>query len=615
MLIGRDKFDSVYAMVKEAAAECAGTACSVLIFVAPDCDAVCACRILTFLLRGDNVQYKVHPVSGYGDVDEASAGLAEDVRTIVMLNCGARNDLAALLAPRIPGANVFVVDHHRPIHLKNMHARRVFALDADASMDDVPSDDDDDDASSDSDKDADEENEDDRSVGDGQRDDQDTESTSSKRARGGEDDAARETRRQKRRRVRAYYDGNYDGMPSSLLLFSMCDALSRATPNELWLASIGLSSLHEHWRISDDNYDAFVRYLSRHLKQLDTSRHERLFRDRANQKTDGGAPSLTSAAGPAETGRVSFEPDEPRFMLHRHWGLLWSMYYSNFVASRLSVWRKDGTSKLYELLAKIGLSIEQSQQRWSFLSPAQRRKLRENLPAYAAEYRLDELFRAAFQRVSGCGGEAVTAADAASCVDALLEAPLARAIADETTVHGDDAARREKAAWLAGFWRAYDVALADDGDLLAAAIEAAIALQKAVVSVAVSMIDKKEITTLKHFRYVYLNAARGSTSLFTQPLALRKLGLFLLGVHRQNGKWTGDKSRPLVILAERSSTFLVIGVQAEGARKNRFGQSFRHAAEHIKACFRHDWFDAAVMEVDRDDVQRFVESLHYILSC
>ena len=47
--------------------------------------------------------------------------------------------------------------------------------------------------------------------------------------------------------------------------------------------------------------------------------------------------------------------------------------------------------------------------------------------------------------------------------------------------------------------------------------------------------------------------------------------------------------------------------------KNRFGQAFRYAAEQIEARFRHDRFDTAIMEVDKEDYQRFIETLHYTM--
>jgi hypothetical protein len=42
--------------------------CTVLVLVAPDVDAMASCRIVTYLLRNDNISYQIKPVFDYGDV-------------------------------------------------------------------------------------------------------------------------------------------------------------------------------------------------------------------------------------------------------------------------------------------------------------------------------------------------------------------------------------------------------------------------------------------------------------------------------------------------------------------------------------------------------------------
>lgn len=46
-----------------------------MIFVAPNCDAMCACRILCCMLRADDVSYNMKPVAGYGDIAAANEEL------------------------------------------------------------------------------------------------------------------------------------------------------------------------------------------------------------------------------------------------------------------------------------------------------------------------------------------------------------------------------------------------------------------------------------------------------------------------------------------------------------------------------------------------------------
>lgn len=71
MLLDQRKLDFAYEQIVQDAAKARG-ACTVMIFVAPNCDAMCACRILSYMLRADAVSYKIKPVAGYGDITVAN---------------------------------------------------------------------------------------------------------------------------------------------------------------------------------------------------------------------------------------------------------------------------------------------------------------------------------------------------------------------------------------------------------------------------------------------------------------------------------------------------------------------------------------------------------------
>ena len=74
MLLDQRKLDFAYEQIVQDAAKARG-ACTVIIFVAPNCDAMCACRILSYMLRADAVSYKIKPVAGYGDIAVANEEL------------------------------------------------------------------------------------------------------------------------------------------------------------------------------------------------------------------------------------------------------------------------------------------------------------------------------------------------------------------------------------------------------------------------------------------------------------------------------------------------------------------------------------------------------------
>ena len=608
MLVGRERFEEVYATIRQSA--CAGGGQTVLILVAPDTDAICACQILARLLRDDNIPFCTKPVSGYADVRAATAAVAEagsEVRTAVMLNCGATINLEKLFEGS--DATIFVVDSHRPVHLRNYHSPgRVVILDGDAP--------DDDDTPSDG-EDLDEdflESDLEEELSSSDDEDELNEGETDKQKRRREKQEAKQAHKaeasDRRKRLRAYYDGTFDGPPSAALLFALTEACSTAEPTEVWLSALGTTGARAQWRLDDDAYDDFTDYFAAQLRHIEARK----------QVTDDPLPEAGKGYQ-APPGTVTYERDELRFMLYRHWSLFDAMYYSNYVAARLSVWKHDGKAKLQELLAKIGLSLEACRQTYAFLSLDEKTSLRDNLKVQGPFYNLDDPFTATFHRIAG-GGRNVSAHDVAACVEALLEGhfnedastSLLRAAKKRRgeLVDTEDEASVERRAFLRGFWRAYDACLGDDDALLSRGVHCACALQRGVVGQAVSMVEKREITTLRHFRYAYVQA---SNDVFSKPLALRKLALFLVGVHTTNGKWVDAKAKPLVLLAERRDCFLVAGVDGrEGARKNRLANAFRLAAEHIQTASSQDLFDASIVEIASDDVQRFVESLHYIMA-
>ncbi|KAH7328030.1 CDC45 family [Stachybotrys elegans] len=107
----------------------------VLILVALEPDALCACRILARLLKHDYIPHKIQPVSGYTDLERAGKDLVAPMMeskggsggVVVCLGVGGLIDLGPLLglepegddAP-YSGVEVWVMDAHRPWNLSNI---------------------------------------------------------------------------------------------------------------------------------------------------------------------------------------------------------------------------------------------------------------------------------------------------------------------------------------------------------------------------------------------------------------------------------------------------------------------------------------------------------------
>lgn len=107
----------------------------VLILVALEPDALCACRILTRLLKNDYIPHKIQPVSGYGDLERVGTELVSPLMeqnggtggVVICLGVGGMVDLGTVLGlepegeeTTFGGVEVWVIDSRRPWNLGNV---------------------------------------------------------------------------------------------------------------------------------------------------------------------------------------------------------------------------------------------------------------------------------------------------------------------------------------------------------------------------------------------------------------------------------------------------------------------------------------------------------------
>lgn len=108
---------------------------AVLILVALEPDALCACRILTRLLKHDYIPHKIQPVAGYSDLEKAGKELVVPMMesqggsggVVICLGVGGMVDLGPMLGLEpegeespYGGVEVWVFDAHRPWNLANV---------------------------------------------------------------------------------------------------------------------------------------------------------------------------------------------------------------------------------------------------------------------------------------------------------------------------------------------------------------------------------------------------------------------------------------------------------------------------------------------------------------
>ncbi|CAI5735164.1 unnamed protein product [Peronospora destructor] len=384
-------------------------------------------------------------------------------------------------------------------------------------------------------------------------------------------------------------------------------------------------------------------------------------------------------------------------MCYRHWSLYEAMYYSDYVASKLGLYHDQarrvgariaagnsgndvGITALHIFLARMGFSLKQSQQKFSYMPLEMKQKLREKTEEMAPEFGLDNLFYGSFKRTFAFQYQ-LCAADAVYGLQALLEAPesyvaavfeaethqqqqstsmnlfsldsvMAASANTSDTADGKDKDDGMTEESPQDDFRQQNFMLANTAltcqsitfsKLMESGIKVSMSLKQAIVRVGLSIMEWKLLVRVKHFRYVCLNVPEREQELFANANVLTQLALFLLNVHRASGKWGGpnaptrrkpqdddgeendaeDESPvtkksivPLVIITRNpaQNCFLIVGLTCPSTpgeiHRNTLGMAFKLAAGETGANFRQDGFVSAVMEIQIDEIQYFVEQLH-----
>lgn len=99
----------------------------VLIFVNYDVDAVCACKIISYLFKCDNIQHTVVPINDLNDLLQAFKDRRGSTKYVLMINIGATFDVVDLLEPEEEQI-IFIADNHRPIDVYNVYRENELRL-------------------------------------------------------------------------------------------------------------------------------------------------------------------------------------------------------------------------------------------------------------------------------------------------------------------------------------------------------------------------------------------------------------------------------------------------------------------------------------------------------
>ncbi|CAB3222245.1 unnamed protein product [Arctia plantaginis] len=312
----------------------------VLLLVHYDVDAICTCKILQGLFKCDNVSYTLVPVGGISELKQAYEENNEEIKYVVLINCGGTIDLVDILQPE-EDVVFFVLDAHKPTDVCNVYSdgqvRLVYKDDEEniPNYDDIFRDDDED------------ENETQESGHEGL-------------------EAMVERRRERRawedRRNNLmfnYIQFSYYGKPSACIAVELAWRVSRCGWAAVWAASVAAAA--------------------------QTALHSRT---QAAALLD--ADSLHRHLPPehSQTGaRVCLEKDAC-LPLYRRWSLEAALRHAPALAPHLRLHTLAGHARLRQLLADCGIPLQQARQAYRSMDVELRHSLLTALETAAPKHKL-----------------------------------------------------------------------------------------------------------------------------------------------------------------------------------------------------------------------------------
>uniref|UniRef100_A0A9J8B1Y1 CDC45 cell division cycle 45 homolog (S. cerevisiae) n=1 Tax=Cyprinus carpio carpio TaxID=630221 RepID=A0A9J8B1Y1_CYPCA len=533
----------------------------VALFVSPDIDALCACKVLQALFHCDQVQYTLVPVAGWQDLGTAFMEHKEQYQYFVLINCGANVDLLETLQPEEDSV-FFICDTHRPVDVVNVYndtqIKLLIKQDDDLgvpSYDDIFRDDEEDEE------------------GDG--DDSGNESDGSaepsgKRRRYDEDALERRIERQRARRewearrreiLFDYEQYEFHGTSAALVMFELAWVMSKDTKDMLWWSVIGVTDQWVHDKIPHMKYVTDIATLQRHV-----SRH--------NHRNEDEENSLS-----IDCMRITFEYDL-RLVLYQHWSLYESICNSCYTSCSFKLWSINGQKKLQEFLADMGLPLKQVRQKFNSMDMSIKENLREVIEESANKFSMKDIRVQTFAVNFGFKNRFL-ASDVVHAAAALLE-----------NVEKDEMPTDN-------FIKALDCLSRSNLERLHLGIDLAKKKLKAIQQTVASCICTNLILSQGPFLYCHLLEGTPDVKLFSKPLALTLLCKYLLKAFICSTRNKRCKILPLIMAAPldvEKGTVIVLGIPPESEtsdKKNFFGRAFEKAAESTSSRTLHDHFDTS----------------------
>lgn len=524
----------------------------ILIMCALDVDAICACKILQFLLESYNLQYSVAPVASEENLWRSFEEYRSSVDSIITINFGNLINIPQLLKPA-ENLNFYVIDSHRPINVYNFYKNTQVKLliNKNEQRLNIPP------KSkiflkNDSGTGNEAEEEENLALLTADARDLTNEQLEKRRE-------LREWLVQKQKLMFDYEEYHFYNRSVSLIMYDLAYYLSKSNNYLLWLGIIGLTYQYKSDKIERAFFDEEAERLIRHISR--------------NQ--------VSSNHARGNTWRIQWQKDL-QIDLYRKWTLYDSLWHSQLSVCKFQLWNDKGQRNLLEFLVECGLKLDQCKQTYVAMELDYRRGLLTEVGKVCLgdlqyKYNLQDLISRSF--VMSCGFKHVFAAsDVVLAVRALLEC------------HDPESTITEK------FVRAVQSLSYDEFTLLEKGFDAARQQMRSMFDQVKALITTLKVIDSGVFLHVDLQENANISRDFARGDSLMAFTRFLLNAYVAS-KSTRLARRavmlPMILFCPDyydQEQVLIVGIPpiAQEMKKNFFGKAFEQAAANIECEIKPD---------------------------
>ena len=432
-------------------------------------------------------------------------------------------------------------------------------------------------------------------------------------------------------KINEYYGGNYYGLPSTFIFYSIAHQLHKENISYLWYLIISLTDEYLRYHISDKIYDKLYSQVQQDVLRI----------EKKKTKDDDNLKIYKSTS---KEGRTILIGSDYKLILYRHWNLYDSFIYSSYPLGILSTWKEPGKGEVQKIFAYMGIPLSEAKQKYRYMKNEYMDTFKDKIIEVSKKFFLNEIIFHSFIYQFDNNTE-MSASDCVYLLSCLIEFPFEEfndiEIEDDEFLgdnnsyisedeeqknnEGDEDDNNEqneekkenkknkrKDSILKKFWMAYRFLSLKKLNMTNGLIDIAIKFQIALTNNATSILDKNGVKNEQKFRYSIVSGNLSEDSrYFHYPGNLERLCIMVSETYKQlRGKKFENKPYLLAYIDSDNKTYIIDGIlgcnKKDDEEKNTFPLLFKYVAKQHKIPVSYNFSTEEIVTIKKDDLLSFI---------